>query len=219
MPKVSFRMASASHEWVFGVQTNTARKIHRSDHTEGRLTTAPSGCCVRKGTVTGTRRASSTAAEPPRAHGLIVKGFQPEAYRGLPVSNRISRDEVTDAMGGSLKGMQGTAMLAEELPSVAMQQRSTAIGALRPCPFSLERTCARRDRPHTLPIERHRSGRALEPRWSALLRVSQPSSSTYVDPSACACRLAAEYMNRSVELLLIMRAYRLHLAIHFARRS
>src|SRR5947207_9731422 len=45
MPKVSFRMASASREWVFSVQTNTARKIHRSDHTEGRLTTAPSGCC------------------------------------------------------------------------------------------------------------------------------------------------------------------------------
>src|SRR6266576_2530966 len=64
MPKVSFRMASAYCQWVFGVQTNTARKIHRSDHTEGRLTTAPSGCCVRKGTVTGTRRASSTAAEP-----------------------------------------------------------------------------------------------------------------------------------------------------------
>src|ERR687891_300021 len=53
MPKVSFRMASASRESVFGVQTNTARKIHRSDHTEGRLTTAPSGCCVRKGTLTG----------------------------------------------------------------------------------------------------------------------------------------------------------------------
>jgi hypothetical protein len=35
MPKVSFRMASASRESVFGVQTNTARKIHRSDHTEG----------------------------------------------------------------------------------------------------------------------------------------------------------------------------------------
>jgi hypothetical protein len=50
MPQVSFRMASASRESVFGVQTNTARKIHRSDHTEGRLTTAPSGCCVRKGT-------------------------------------------------------------------------------------------------------------------------------------------------------------------------
>jgi hypothetical protein len=51
MPKVSFRMASASRESVFGVQTNTARKIHRSDHTEDRLTTAPSGCCVRKGTL------------------------------------------------------------------------------------------------------------------------------------------------------------------------
>src|SRR5215211_6049637 len=53
MPKVSFRMASASRESVFGVQTNTARKIHRSDHTEDRLTTAPSGWCVRKGTLTG----------------------------------------------------------------------------------------------------------------------------------------------------------------------
>jgi hypothetical protein len=37
-------MASASHESVFGVQTNTARKTHRSDHTKGRLTTAPNGC-------------------------------------------------------------------------------------------------------------------------------------------------------------------------------
>src|SRR3954452_3500261 len=46
-------MASASRESVFGVQTNTARKIHRSDHTEGRLTTAPSGCCIRKGTGCG----------------------------------------------------------------------------------------------------------------------------------------------------------------------
>src|SRR5712671_5080450 len=87
MPKVSFRMASAYREWVFGIQTNTARKIHRSDHTEGRLTTAPSGCCVRKGTVTGTRRASSTAAEPPRAHGPVsparccVKGGAPGRNR------------------------------------------------------------------------------------------------------------------------------------------
>src|SRR4029450_10229536 len=54
MPKVSFRMASASRESVFGVQTNTARKIHRSDRTEGRLTTARSGCCVRKGSPNGT---------------------------------------------------------------------------------------------------------------------------------------------------------------------
>src|SRR6266545_2876111 len=62
MPKVSFRMASASRESVFGVQTNTARKIHRSDHTEGRLTTAPSGCCVRKGTSTGTGAALRAVA-------------------------------------------------------------------------------------------------------------------------------------------------------------
>jgi hypothetical protein len=47
-------MASASREWVFGVQTSTARKNHRSGHTEGRLTTTPSGCCVRKGTLSGT---------------------------------------------------------------------------------------------------------------------------------------------------------------------
>jgi hypothetical protein len=47
MPKVSFRIASASSESVFGVQTGA--EIHRSDHTEDRLTTAPSRCCVRKG--------------------------------------------------------------------------------------------------------------------------------------------------------------------------
>src|SRR5215217_345272 len=53
MAKVSFRMASASRESVFGVQTSTARKNHRSGHTEGRVTTTPSGCCVRKGTPCG----------------------------------------------------------------------------------------------------------------------------------------------------------------------
>jgi len=36
-----------------GVQTDTARNIHRSDHTERRLPTAPRGCCVRKATGTG----------------------------------------------------------------------------------------------------------------------------------------------------------------------
>src|SRR5215217_6077271 len=53
MPKVSFRMASASRESAFGVQTTTSRKIARSGHTEDRLTTAPSGCCVRKGSIFG----------------------------------------------------------------------------------------------------------------------------------------------------------------------
>src|SRR5437588_5367501 len=42
MPKVSFRMASASRESVFGVQTSTARKNNRSGHTEGWLTTSRS---------------------------------------------------------------------------------------------------------------------------------------------------------------------------------
>ena len=37
----------------FGVQTSTARKNHRSGHTEGRLTTTPSGRYVRKGTPCG----------------------------------------------------------------------------------------------------------------------------------------------------------------------
>ena len=56
MAKVSFRMASASRESVFGVQTSTARKNHRSGHTEGQLTTMPSRCSVRKGTVPAHRR-------------------------------------------------------------------------------------------------------------------------------------------------------------------
>jgi hypothetical protein len=70
MPKVSFRMASASRESVFGVQTNTARKIHRSDHTEDRLTTAPSGCCVRKGTPTATPIALSRHFGGERSGGV-----------------------------------------------------------------------------------------------------------------------------------------------------
>src|SRR2546427_8588020 len=90
MPKVSFRMASASREWVFGVQTNTARKIHRSDHTEGRLTTAPSGCCVRKGTVTGTRRASIVGHEGDRG-----------------------RDDVDDLAAGLVDQLDGAAVGAQ----------------------------------------------------------------------------------------------------------
>ena len=53
MAKVSFRIALASRESVFDVQTSTTRKNHRSGHSEGRLTTTPSGCCVRKGTPCG----------------------------------------------------------------------------------------------------------------------------------------------------------------------
>src|SRR3979409_1497203 len=108
MPKVSFRMASASRESVFGVQTNTARKIHRSDHTEGRLTTAPSGCCVRKGTVNGTRRASSTAAEPQRAHapGGPARCWLSVTvpYNGRPTGEAevgVARGPVTERLVGS----------------------------------------------------------------------------------------------------------------------
>ncbi|HSH32956.1 MAG TPA: hypothetical protein VLB31_05005, partial [Actinomycetota bacterium] len=51
MPKVSFRMASASRESVFDVQTSTARKNHRSDHTEDQLTTTPSRVLRTEGTL------------------------------------------------------------------------------------------------------------------------------------------------------------------------
>jgi hypothetical protein len=83
MPKVSFRMASASRESVFGVQTNTARKIHRSDHTVGRLTTTPSGCCVRKGRATGDqgsfgRQSVAHRSDPAAGSGNLFAGVQPE---------------------------------------------------------------------------------------------------------------------------------------------
>src|SRR3954451_1481558 len=92
MPKVSFRMASASRESVFGVQTNTARKIHRSDHTEDRLTTAPSGCCVRKGPSTGrfngtttttVQRADWARLAPPPLHERGAGGGVVEATNEL----------------------------------------------------------------------------------------------------------------------------------------
>src|SRR5471030_73537 len=54
MPKVSFRMASASRKSVVGGQTSTARKNHRSDHTEGPVHHHAKRMCVRKGTVSGT---------------------------------------------------------------------------------------------------------------------------------------------------------------------
>jgi hypothetical protein len=75
MPKVSFRMASASRESVFGVQTSTARKNHRSGHTEARLTTTPSGCCVRK----GTPRTPDTGA--PHGPDKITYGSRCLAFR------------------------------------------------------------------------------------------------------------------------------------------
>src|SRR4051812_16305409 len=46
MAKTSLRMASVSREPVFDVQTSRTRKIHRSGHTEGRLTTTPSRCTL-----------------------------------------------------------------------------------------------------------------------------------------------------------------------------
>src|SRR4051794_23287172 len=69
MPKVSFRMASASIESVFDVQTSRARENHRSGHTEGRLTTTPSGCSVRKGPSTG-RFNGTTTTTVQRADGV-----------------------------------------------------------------------------------------------------------------------------------------------------
>src|SRR5215204_4664440 len=79
MAKVSFRMASASRESVSGVQTNTTRKIHRSDHTEGRSTTAPSGRCVRKGTRCG-HSASYAALSRRSRHQDLREGSALEAF-------------------------------------------------------------------------------------------------------------------------------------------
>src|SRR5215204_2207184 len=54
MPKVSFRMTSASHESAFRrTDQHGAEKSSVRPH-RGRLTTTPSGCCVRKGTPTDT---------------------------------------------------------------------------------------------------------------------------------------------------------------------
>src|SRR5512132_3325561 len=52
MPKVSFRMASASRVGIRRTDQHGAEKSSVS-HTEGRLTTTPSGCCVRKGSPCG----------------------------------------------------------------------------------------------------------------------------------------------------------------------
>src|SRR5437588_2304481 len=153
MPKVSFRMASAYCEWVFGVQTNTARKTHRSDHTEGRLTTAPSGCCVRKGTVTGTRRASSTAAEPPRAHGPVSPArLGNRALTGRPTGDAevgVARCPVTERLVGS----DGVVDVAEA--GGLHRKRSAVIDgrSVEVLVFECSRSfLLSRSRPETLPV-------------------------------------------------------------------
>ena len=59
MPKVSFRMASASRVGIRRTDQHGAEKSS-SGHTERRLTTTPSGCCIREGTTSGTQAGSST---------------------------------------------------------------------------------------------------------------------------------------------------------------
>src|SRR3954447_20818056 len=105
MPKLSFRMASASCESVFRVQTNTARKIHRSDHTEGPLTTAPNGCCVRKGTAGGT----NPGLLGPRAKIVLI---------GTCGSHRGSRLP-DDSRRGRPWGMLVLAASSQPVPDVA----------------------------------------------------------------------------------------------------
>src|SRR5205807_1821863 len=83
--KGQFPHGVASGESVFGVQTNTARKTLRSDHTEGRLITAPSGSCVRKGTPNG-NAAAPVGAFPTvsrQTHPVTISGSgrQPEHRR------------------------------------------------------------------------------------------------------------------------------------------
>jgi hypothetical protein len=102
MPKVSFRMASASRESVFGVQTNTARKIHRSDHTEGRLTTAPSGCRVRKGA--SCERSMGKAISRLDQHSLPLRRLSASRVpllafidsRASPLTKRSTKDRTAE---------------------------------------------------------------------------------------------------------------------------
>jgi hypothetical protein len=81
-------MASASRESVFGVQTNTARKIHRSDRIEGRLTTAPSGCYVRKGSPNGTAVVPLPIPRQFRAPDRHVSNQTAAASTGTPRRRR-----------------------------------------------------------------------------------------------------------------------------------
>src|ERR1700737_4891926 len=92
MPKVSFRMASAYRQWVFGVQTNTARKIHRSDHTEGRLSrVAP----MQKA---GSRSVKTSRVTPPRSskHRTSAKAGRPSQVGGEPNRWRAAEAEDRD---------------------------------------------------------------------------------------------------------------------------
>src|SRR5712692_7426176 len=108
MPKVSFRIASASREWVFGVQTNTARKIHRSDHTEGRLTTAPSGLLRTEGN--GHRHTPSVQHSCGAPEGARSRKPRPvlclgnRALNGRPTGDAevgVARCPVTERLVGS----------------------------------------------------------------------------------------------------------------------
>jgi hypothetical protein len=66
-------MAPAFRESVFGVQTNTGAEIHRSDHTEGRLTTVLRAFVIVLPTVLGTLYRASRRPIAERLLGLIAR--------------------------------------------------------------------------------------------------------------------------------------------------
>src|SRR5215212_10135270 len=105
MPKVSFRMASASRESAFRrTDQHGAEKSSVRPH-QGRLTTTPSGCCVRKGPSTGrfngtttttVQRADWARLAPPRLHERGAGGGVVEATNEL---SRAHQPPVGEADG------------------------------------------------------------------------------------------------------------------------
>src|SRR5215217_2655076 len=125
MAKVSFRMASASRESVFGVQTSTARKNHRSGHTEGRVTTTPSGCCVRKGTPCG--HSACTRAPFPVEAVPRVPQHPPDEMPDEGATTGTSHDALLDARASEPAASSCAPALNEDHASAGAKSARTAL--------------------------------------------------------------------------------------------
>src|SRR6186997_985010 len=99
MAKASFRMPSASRDSFFAVQTSTARKNHRSGHTEGQKDRRPvDTCAADRRNRLGCRRGATGKPVASPSTSLIACAFVTDDPKARPNRNDLGRvfDEVPE---------------------------------------------------------------------------------------------------------------------------